>query len=460
MIKLPTPQSQTLAVDIDYYSLFKTIQKQTETSYMFESLSEVRHQDNFVSIGFDPVFTVSAIQNTLIFEGDLSLIFPNIKANKHVLEVENPYFYLREILPQNLNCKTRQGGLIGYFGYETINYFEPSICLLEHIDFEQFKLGFYQDGLIFDNTTGELEYYYYLQDRSNLVLEFLKQETILDKKLEKVEFFGNNITEAEHKQIIEKTLEQINLGNSFQVEVGLKTKYNIQGDKFLIYDKLREINPSPFMFYCQFGDQIMFGASPEILISCVNNQILTTPVAGTIERSLDLVKDRKLARTLLSDPKEIAEHNMLVDLHRNDLGKIAQFGTVRIDSLMYIIKFSHVQHIVSDVTAIKDDKYDSLDVLACILPGGVLTGAPKIETIKIIAGNEKEPRGPYGGAVGRFSFNGDCAFALPIRSLFCKGDNCFSQTCGGVVLDSQPQKEYDEINRKSQAMQNVIQSLC
>jgi anthranilate synthase component I len=320
-------------------------------------------------------------------------------------------------------------------------------------------LGFYQDGLIFDNTTGELEYYFYLQDRSNLVLEFLKMEIIPPHKLENVKFLGNNISQTEHQEIVQKTLKEIEQGNTFQVEVGLKTKYEIQGDKFLIYDKLREINPSPFMFYCSFGEQFLFGASPEILISCVDNQILTTPTAGTIRRGNNLIEDRKLARTLLNDPKEIAEHNMLIDLHRNDLGKIATFGSVRVANLMYIIKFSHVQHIVTDIVCTKNQKYDSLGVLACILPGGVLTGCPKIETIKIIANNEKEPRGPYGGAVGRFSFNGDCGFALPIRSLFCAGDKCFSQTCGGVVLDSNPAKEYDEIARKSQAMQNVISSL-
>jgi anthranilate synthase component I len=459
MVQLTNPKTQTIAIDIDYYPLFKTIQKQTKINYMFESLSEIRHQDNFVSIGFDPIFVVSARQNTLIFEGDLSLIFPEIIGKLHTLEVPSPYYYLRNLFPQNLNCKTRQGGLIGYFGYETINYFEKSINLPEHPDFEQFKLGFYQDGLIFDNITGELRYYFYFTDRSQTVLDFLKLETKLDQKLEKVEFLGNNVSKEEHSEIIKNTLEQINLGNSFQVEIGLKTNYNIQGDKFLIYDKLREINPSPFMFYLGFGKQIIFGSSPEILISCTNQQLLATPVAGTIRRGEDIFEDRKLARELLNDPKEISEHNMLIDLHRNDLGKIAKFGSVRIDNLMYIIKFSHVQHIVTDVVATKDDKYDSLDVLACILPGGVLTGAPKIETIKIIANNEKEPRGPYGGAVGRFSFNGDCAFALPIRSLFCFGDKCYSQTCGGIVLDSMPEKEYDEIFRKASAMENTIRSL-
>jgi len=236
----------------------------------------------------------------------------------------------------------------------------------------------------------------------------------------------------------------------------MKSFFNVEGDKFAIYKRLREINPSPYMFYVQFGAQEMFGASPEILVSSKKGRILTTPTAGTIKRGADDLEDIALARTLLSDPKEIAEHNMLVDLHRNDVARVSVPGTVMVEDLMYVIKFSHVQHIVSNVVGIKSRDKNCFDVLKAILPGGVVTGAPKIETVKIIDENEAQPRGPYGGAVGRFSLNGDCDFCLPIRSLFCDGDQCYAQTSAGVVYDSKPDHEYVEVQRKLSAMKNTL----
>jgi anthranilate synthase component 1 len=456
------PHTKIIATDIDYYELFKYIQSKFDTCYMYESLSQIKHQDYNVSIGFSPMFTVKAKNKSLQFKGDLSLLCSDSNTREFLQEVENPYYFLRNIFPQNCYSKTRQGGLIGYFSHETINHIEPSINLEEHKNFGCFELGFYDDGLIYNTMTGTLEYYYYLTDRSKEVEELVKKSIeapIKLNNLDEVTSFGNNISKEEYKEIFEYSLEEIKKGNTFQVEVGVKTKYHIKGNKFIIYDKLRQINPTPLMFFVKFENRTLLGASPELLISCAGKKVLTSPAAGTAKRGETPKEDIQLARALLSDPKEIAEHSMLVDQHRNDIGRVSKNGSVRIDNLMYLIKFSHVQHIASDIVGQKDEKYDALDVLACILPGGVLTGAPKIETIKIIDRNEKEPRGPYGGAVGRFSFNGDCSFYLPIRSLFCHDDDCFAQTCSGVVLDSKMEHEYLEVERKLQAMKVVIEEL-
>jgi anthranilate synthase component I len=465
-INLPAqPKRKIISTDVDYYNLFCLLNKKFDTTYMFESLALPIQQDRYVSLGFDPEFIVSARGKKLKFYGK-NLNKYLIKSNDQksiTIEVDNPYYELRKVMPAKLYSKTREGGLIGHLNYECINYFEPSINLEESQDFEQFKLGFYTDGLIYDQTLHELTYYYYTEDRSEIITALLDQAKTykFDEKINKIEFVENGYSPELHQSQIEYVLEQIKSGNTFQAEVGYKLKYSIQGNKFAIYNKLRQTNPSPYMFYLKFADQELFGASPEILISNNNGIVLTTPAAGTIHRGKDDQEDARLKKELLSDKKEIAEHNMLIDLHRNDLGKIAIAGTVKIQNPMYIISFSRVSHIASDIIAILDSKkYDSFDVLAAILPGGVLTGTPKLETIKIIAHNESEPRGPYGGAVGRFSFNGDCAFALPIRSLFCHGDECFTQTCSGIVLDSDPQKEIKEVENKLAAMKESILSLA
>src|SRR6056300_1340620 len=184
----------------------------------------------------------------------------------------------------------------------------------------------------------------------------------------------------------------------------------------------------------------------------------TFPLAGTTKRGADSVEDQQLARALLNDPKEIAEHNMIVDLHRNDIGRVARFGTVKVRNLMDIKRFSHVQHISSEIVGIIHEDHDMFSALASNFPAGTLTGAPKIEAMTIINEIEDEGRGPYGGAIGQFSFNGDCTFAIPIRSIFIKGNKAYAQTCGGNVYDSDPEKEYLEIERKLAAMKTVLNS--
>ncbi|QEG42392.1 anthranilate synthase component I family protein [Roseimaritima ulvae] len=458
------PTEFEVGVDIDFYKLFYALKKQSRSCYFFESLELPRHQDRYFTIGFDPLVEFLARGNQLTIQGDAQIIQQmtgHANDGSVTLTVDNPYQFLQQQLPMERLGRTHQGGLVGYFCYESVNYFEPAISLEEHPDYPNFHLGLYADGLILDNETGICHYYTYHDDRSHVVRPLLPQlDTLtIPTRLDSVEFLGNSETREAHTQAIENTLEEVRAGNTFQAEVGFKSRYHIRGDKIAVYDKLRQINPSPYMFYVVFEDVELMGASPEVLIANTDKAVLTTPTAGTTGRSSDPQEDRRLARALLTDPKEIAEHNMLVDLHRNDLSRVCRIGTVRIASLMYLIRFSHVQHIVSDVVGELADGQTAYDLLAAILPGGVVSGAPKIETMKIIDRNENTPRGPYGGAVGRFSFNGDSAFCLPIRSLFCKGDECFSQTCSGVVLDSSAENEYNELKRKLAAMQQTLQEL-
>ncbi|WP_425102227.1 anthranilate synthase component I family protein [Tropicibacter sp. S64] len=454
-----TPKDVTLGHDVSLLDLFWLIKQEHETCYLLESISHPRHQDRFHVLGFSPALLLSARGDTLTVTGKPEIMERCFGTATDKLEITgiNPYEYLSDNLDMNRGGRSHEGGLIGLFCHEAMNYFEPSMKLAEHPVFEPFRLGLYLDGLILDTVTQSLSYYSYDEDRSDMVRALLARLP-LENSGGPVEtrYLGCSETEESFTKKVADTQKKICEGYSFQAEVGMKSYFEVKGDKFTAYKHLREVNPSPYMYYLQFGDQELFGASPEILISCKSGRILTTPTAGTIRRGVDDAEDVKLARQLLSDPKEIAEHNMLVDLHRNDISMVCQPGTVVVEDLMYLIKFSHVQHIVSNVVGVKARDKTGFDVLRCILPGGVVTGAPKIETVKIIDHNEGQPRGPYGGAVGRFGFNGDCDFCLPIRSLFCDGDQCFAQTSAGVVYDSRPAHEYQEVQRKLDGMRKTL----
>ena len=463
-----------LADDVEFHQLYYCIQQQQPYSYLFESLALPRHQDRYHTAAFDPalLFTATGRQLTVSGKRDYLRRFGAhqqqlvVDQNAHSassihINCANPYRYLQSLFPHRHNVDTHLGGLIGFASYESVNYFEETINLPEDTHFPPFIFGLFLDGLLFDTTTGSLFYYSYAEDRRDYVLDLLGayQQQPIPKQVPAGEFLGHSETQQEFTSYVERTRQKIAAGYSFQAEVGFKSFFNISGDKFIIYNRLRQVNPSPYMYYLAFAELTLLGASPEILVSMKNGRILTTPTAGTIVRGKTEMQDRTLARQLLNDPKEIAEHNMLVDLHRNDIARVSKPGSVVIDDLMYIIKFSHVQHIVSNVVGQVATDKDSFDVLATMLPGGVVSGAPKIETIKIIAENESLSRGPYGGAVGRFSFNGDCDFCLPIRSVFCNADHCFAQTSAGVVFDSIAAKEFKEVLAKLGAMTQTLKEL-
>ncbi|MDO8577157.1 MAG: anthranilate synthase component I family protein [Candidatus Daviesbacteria bacterium] len=448
MTKLPKiqisrkPTYIKFAEDVDFYKLFQKIEQQFDTCFIFESLGEEDQFSRYSIIGFNPSFIVSARGN-------------NLKIGKKIYPVKNPYFALRKIMPSQTITRNYAGGLIGYLSYETLNYFEPSIHIKTHKFFDQFMFGVYTDGLIQDKLTNELFYFYCDTDRSQVLTDIMYSK--LKKQILKVRFIKDGLTKKGHTRIVERVKKQIEAGNTFQCEVGFKTEYQITGNVLKIYEKLRKINPSPFMYYLKFGKKRIIGASPELLFSLRGGEMTTRPLAGTIHRGKNETEDKQLARTLLNDPKERAEHNMLVDLHRNDIGRVAKFGTVKIRELMTVKKFEFVQHISSEVAGIINPKEDMFSALASNFPMGTVCGTPKLETIKIIDSNEPDARGPYGGGVGHFGFNGDCTFSLALRSLFIFGTYAYTQTSGGIVYDSKPPKEYDEIQRKLSAIRKVLE---
>jgi len=427
--------------DINFFELFQKIESRFDTCFILESLGEEEKFSRYSLIGFQPSKIISARKNILTI-------------NNRKYNVANPYFALKEIMPNQVLAKNYAGGLVGYLSYEAVNYFEPSIDVKVHELFDQFMFGVYDDGIILDKHSHELFYFYYRVNR----IEALKRigRLKINKTNFKAKFIRDTFTKKEHHKIVEKVKDQILKGNTFQCEVGFKSEYKITGNPLGLYKNLREINPSPFMYYFKFKNKKIIGASPELLFSLRDGEMTTRPLAGTIKRGQEEFEDRQLARKLLNDPKEKAEHSMLVDMQRNDLGRVAQFGTVRIRDLMSIKKFSHVQHISSEITGFIQPKEDMFSGLASNFPMGTVSGTPKVETMKIIDKNEPQARGPYGGGVGQFGFNGDCTFALTLRSMFIADEYGYTQTSGGIVYDSIPEKEYEEITRKLAAMKKAL----
>ena len=444
---LRKPKYVTISSDCDFFGMFKKVEKQFANCFMLESLGEESYISRHSIIGFDPEKLLWAEGNTLFIQ--------ERDGATESYESDNPYYLLRSIVPQNIISRGYAGGLTGYIGYDAMNYFEPTLNLQTSDMFDGFRFGLYKDGLILDKMTGQVFYFYYDEDRSELVQALLKAPVPENGPLI-VTPAGESMSREEHAQAVAKVKQDIVDGKIFQTEVGFKKWFDLDGDTIGIYEQMREVNPSPQMYYIKFGEQKVIGASPELLFRLRQGEMETFPLAGTAKRGVDEKEDVALARALLNDPKEIAEHNMIVDLHRNDIGRVARFGTVKVRSLMDIKRFSHVQHISSEIVGIIADDQDMFSALASNFPAGTLTGAPKIEAMKIIDDMEGDGRGPYGGAVGQFSFNGDCNFAIPIRTVFAKGNKAYVQTCGGNVYDSNAEGEYEEIQRKFAGTKRVL----
>ncbi|MGK0498424.1 MAG: anthranilate synthase component 1 [Oceanicoccus sp.] len=441
------PHYVTISDDVNFFGLFKKIERRNKHCFYLESLGEDSHMARHSIIGFDPELLLYANGNSLTIE--------NRDGSSDEYKSDNPYQLLREIIPQNILSRKYAGGLTGYLGYDAMNYFEPTLQVQDSELFDTFRFGLFKDGLILDKMTGELIYFYYNDSRLDQIKVLLEEDDVVNGEL-KITPMGQTMSREDHRAAVLKVKQDIIDGKIFQTEVGFKKRYKLEGDTINIYEQMREVNPSPQMYYVKFDQQKLIGASPELLFRLRQGEMETFPLAGTAKRGADAKEDTALARELLNDPKEIAEHNMIVDLHRNDIGRVAQFGTVKVRNLMDIKRFSHVQHISSEIVGIIAEGEDMFSSLASNFPAGTLTGAPKIESMKVINDLESDGRGPYGGAVGHFSFNGDCTFAIPIRTVFASGEEAYVQTCGGNVYDSNPEDEYEEIVRKFAGTKKVL----
>jgi anthranilate synthase component 1 len=307
---------------------------------------------------------------------------------------------------------------------------------------------------VFDHRQKRAFYYYSSNNRFTEV-ETLMTQTCDTETLEydqpKV-----NITKKRFEEAVEKAKEYIVAGDIFQVVLSKRYDFQVKGDLMAFYRSLREINPSPYMYFFKAGDKQIVGSSPEMLVRVDKRVVETFPIAGTRPCVKNLSENERLAKELLADPKERAEHVMLVDLARNDVGKIAKFGSVQVPEFMKVHRYSHVQHIVSQVVGdLKEDK-ECYDAFRAVFPAGTVSGAPKVRAMEIIEELEPTKRGPYAGAVGYFSYNGNADFAITIRTLFADGDKACIQVGAGIVADSVPEQEWFETDHKAEALMKAL----
>lgn len=266
----------------------------------------------------------------------------------------------------------------------------------------------------------------------------------------------SNTTKEEYIKMVNKAKNYIYDGDIFQVVLSQRLTAHTDEKPLVLYRKLRAINPSPYLYYFNFGEYQVAGSSPEMLVELRGDRVFTCPIAGTRKRGKDIEEDAELAIDLKNDPKEKAEHVMLVDLARNDMGRVSQIGSVEVTKFMKVQNYSHVMHMVSLVEGNREEKEDAFSILSTFLPAGTLSGAPKIRAMEIIEELEKERRGVYGGAAGYFSFDGDMDFCIAIRTMIIHDKKVFMQSGAGIVADSDPEKEYEECHNKARALVKTI----
>jgi len=360
-------------------------------------------------------------------------------------------------------------GFVGYIGYDLVKVFEPVLKKsMESLKDEtqipdlymirpKIVLGYSHKSSILTAIINEEEYYdrlYTIRDviNSSYKHEPLKKVRILQKPqfvFSKEEFFA----------MVRNAKKHIQAGDIFQIVLSNRLKVKAEVDKFSFYRKLRSKNPSPYLFFIDVEDFAIIGSSPEVMVRLTEDRILLRPIAGTRKRGDTLKKDLELEQDMLNDPKEVAEHIMLVDLGRNDVGRVAKAGSVKVEELMRVERYSHVMHLVSDVVGILDNRYDMFDLFKATFTAGTMSGAPKIKAMELIAKYEKLKRGFYAGSVGYFGFDGNMDTAITIRSALVKGDEIIFQAGAGVVADSKEELEYKEVNNKLGALVATLDEL-
>lgn len=391
-------------------------------------------------------------------------------------EVKHPNEYIRKILKENKSPRisgmpTFTGGLVGYFSYDYIKYGEQSLNLNANDEekFNDVDLMLFDKVIAFDNyrqkiilivniKVENLEVNYRkaeieLKAMADLIINGKKAE---ERPLKIKSDYRSYFSKEKYCNMVVKAKEYIKEGDIFQVVLSNKIEAEIEGSILDAYRVLRSTNPSPYMFYFYSNDIEISGASPETLVKLENNKLYTFPLAGTRKRGKDEEEDLELEKELLADEKELAEHNMLVDLGRNDIGKISEINSVKVDKYMSIEKFSHVMHIGSTVSGTLRSDKDALDAIDSILPAGTLSGAPKLRACEIINELEGNKRGIYGGAIGYIDFTGNLDMCISIRLAFAKNGKVFVRSGAGIVADSVPENEYEECINKSKAVINAL----
>lgn len=460
------PLSTVLEMNYTPIGIIKKIKAVSSHCFMLESADDTKRTGRYTFIGFDPKAEISCT------DYDVQIVDDNGVKKFH----GNPREYVKEMLlshksPKFDDLPTFTGGLVGYFGYDYVKYSEPGLNLNAKDDgnFKDVDLMLFDKVIAFDNVeekiilianiqTDHLEENYATGVKElEIMKNIIDNQAIVEPELPTLKSnFQPLFNGEEYGKMVEKAKHYIVEGDIFQVVLSNRMEAEMEGSLFKPYEILRHLNPSPYMFYFSSYDIEIAGASPETLVKLEDKTLYTYPLAGTRPRGKTPEEDVALEEGLLKDEKELSEHNMLVDLGRNDLGKISNFGSVQVDKYHNILKFSHVMHIGSTVKGtIREDK-TALDAVDAVLPAGTLSGAPKIRAMEIINELENNKRGIYGGAIGYIDFTGNLDTCIAIRIAYKKNGKVYIRSGAGIVADSDPAKEHQECINKAQAVVSAI----
>lgn len=445
--------------------MFQALRKEGTPCFMLESVENKDQWGRYSFIGINPKSEIKISGKELEVDG--------VKQ-----EEEFKMSYLSDLIekyksPVMEDYPKLTGGLIGYFGYDMIRQVEKKLTNVPEDDLEmpECHLCMYDEIIAFDHLANKAviiqnihkgdnieQKYEELEDKAELILHKMERPVSLSKDRftpAKAEV-TSNLTKEQYEANVKKAKEYIKKGDIFQVVLSQRFEVETDVDPFDVYRCLRTSNPSPYLYFFDFIDYQVVGALPEKLVSVLNGIVATKPIAGTVPRGKTKEEDDMLVRQLVNDPKERAEHTMLVDLGRNDVGKVSKFGTVEVKNFMTVEKYSKVTHLVSDVQGELRDDENSINALMSVLPAGTLSGAPKVRAMEIIDELENKKRGVYGGTVGYLGFDGNIDTCIAIRTVVFKDGKGYVQAGAGIVNDSVPEKEFMETKNKALAVVNAV----
>lgn len=457
---------EILADVITPITLLRRIAASKKRFFLLESIEGGEKWGRYSFIGYDPIMRVSC-KNAVV------TIDRNGKMKN--IETKKPLEVLRSILKDYKSPSLKElppftGGFVGYFAYSMIGYAEPKLKIKSG-DFNDYDVMLFDKVIAYDHlkqkicvivnmsTDKILENYGKATAEIEKIINLINDSSPLPELKGRMKSdFECNVSEQEYCNIVEKTKEYIRDGDIFQAVISRKFTCKYDGSLINAYRVLRTINPSPYMVYMNIDDDEIISTSPETLVRLQNGRLYTFPVAGSRPRGKTDEEDIALEKSLLSDEKELSEHNMLVDLGRNDLGRISKYDSVEVTKYMVIHRYSKIMHICSQVESNIRDDCDAMDAIESVLPAGTLSGAPKIRACEIIEEQEALPRDIYGGALGYMDFTGNLDTCIAIRMAYKKGENVYVQAGGGIVADSVPKNEYEESANKAAAVMNAVRN--
>ncbi len=460
------PLSRTLKFGVAPTDVYAKLREESEHSFLLESAITGEKIARYSFLGNAPEKIVS------IKDGELRV---NGKRAKNVSDPLEPQ---RELL-SGYKVYTHElprffGGLLGYFSYDVVRYFEEiGRSAADDLSQKDAEFMLVRDLIVFDHWREEIVLI------SNMIIEREQdlekevrrasskltdlEKVVADSKPRKPRYregkieVKSNFTKEAFEEAVERTKEYIRAGDIFQGVISQRFECSAPADPMDVYLALKEINPSPYMYFLEFGGLKIIGSSPEILVRIEDGKVVVRPIAGTRPRGRNAVEDEGLAREMMNDPKERAEHVMLVDLGRNDVGRVSKFGSVVVDEFMAVERYSHVQHLVSNVVGALREDMDAFDALEASFPAGTVSGAPKVRAMQIIEELEPQRRGIYAGAVGYFSFDLQMDFAITIRTIVMQDGKAYVQAGAGIVADSMPEREYQETLNKGRGMLKALE---